>query len=154
MRSARKSTKKRSASKRSPKSRRKSSRRPSKKSTKSRRKSARKSKKKSTRRTSKKSTKKSKSSGKLRLLKIAKSPNKNKKLRAYFSDGTHTDFGASGYSDYTVHKDPARKQRYIDRHKRNENWRNLKSPGALSRYVLWNKPSLSASIADYKKKFK
>jgi hypothetical protein len=26
-------------------------------------------------------------------------------------------FGAAGYSDFTIHKDEARKQRYIDRHK-------------------------------------
>ncbi len=26
-------------------------------------------------------------------------------------------FGASGYSDFTIHKDEARKQRYINRHK-------------------------------------
>ncbi len=27
-------------------------------------------------------------------------------------------FGASGYSDFTIHKDEQRKQRYIDRHKK------------------------------------
>jgi hypothetical protein len=141
---------------------RKSPRRSPKKSTK---RSPMRSPKKSTKRSPKRSTKRSpkrrspkkstkKSSGKLKLLKVSKSPNSKKKLRAYFSDGTHTDFGAAGYSDYTIHKDPERKQRYINRHKRHENWSNLKSPGALSRYVLWNKPSLKASIADYKKKFK
>ena len=29
-------------------------------------------------------------------------------------------FGAAGMSDFTKHKDEARKQRYIDRHKKNE----------------------------------
>jgi hypothetical protein len=28
----------------------------------------------------------------------------------------------SGYSDFTIHKDEARKQRYINRHKNNKNW--------------------------------
>ena len=93
-----------------------------------------------------------KSHGKVKLIKLTSSPNKTKKMRAYFSDGTHTDFGATGYSDYTKHKDPERKQRYIDRHKRHENWKNMKSAGALSRYILWNKPSLKASIADYKRR--
>ena len=37
-----------------------------------------------------------------------KSPNPKKKFRVVFEDGTHTDFGASGYSDYTLHKDPER----------------------------------------------
>ncbi len=31
-------------------------------------------------------------------------------------------FGAAGYSDFTIHKDEARKQRYINRHKNNEVW--------------------------------
>ena len=36
-------------------------------------------------------------------------------------------FGAAGMSDFTIHKDVARKQRYIDRHKKNENcWWSLK----------------------------
>lgn len=90
-------------------------------------------------------------SSKLKLTSIKRSPKKDKKFRASFSDGTHTDFGAKNYEDYTIHKDPKRKERYIARHKSRENWKNLKSPGALSRYILWNKPSLRASITDYKK---
>ena len=93
-------------------------------------------------------------SRKLKLVKISRSPKKDKKLRAYFSDNTHTDFGAVGYSDYTKHKDDERMKRYIGRHKSRENWKNPKSAGALSRYVLWNKTSLRASISDYKKRFK
>lgn len=93
-----------------------------------------------------------KSSGPIRLSRLGKSPIKGKKYRAYFSDGTHTDFGASGYSDFTKHKDPSRMKRYLARHKKREDWGNLKSPGALSRYILWNKPSLSASVADYKRR--
>jgi hypothetical protein len=34
-----------------------------------------------------------------------------------------------------------------------ENWRDPTTPGALSRWVLWNKPSLKGSIADFKKRF-
>ena len=63
-------------------------------------------------------------------------------------------FGANGMSDFTIHKDPERKQRYIDRHSTHEDWANPVSAGALSRWILWNKTSLRASIADYKKKFK
>ena len=119
----------------------------SKRSTRSRRKSKRR----STRR-SRRSIKKSK--GKLKLVKIIKSPNKKKKYRAYFSTGKHTDFGAAGMSDYTKHKDPERMKRYLNRHKSRENWRDPTTAGSLSRYVLWNKPSFRASVADYKRKFK
>jgi len=64
-----------------------------------------------------------------------------------------THFGANGMSDYTQHKDPERKQRYIDRHSHRENFNDYMSAGALSRWILWNKTSLKASIADYKNKF-
>jgi len=65
-----------------------------------------------------------------------------------------THFGAKGYSDYTQHKDPERMRRYSNRHKSRENWRDPTTAGALSKYILWNKPSLRASIADYKRRFK
>lgn len=89
----------------------------------------------------------------LKLIKIVKSPRPEKKLRAYFSDGSHTDFGASGYSDFTIHRDPERRDRYDSRHKSREDWKNPKTAGSLSKWILWNKPSLKASISDYKKKF-
>lgn len=65
-----------------------------------------------------------------------------------------THFGASGYSDFTQHKDEERKKRYLERHKKNENWNDYTSAGSLSRYILWYKKSLKASIEDYKKRFK
>lgn len=107
------------------------------------------------RKISRKNSRKSsrKSSRGLKLIKIVKSPRPEKKLRAYFSDGTHTDFGASGYSDFTLHKDPERRDRYDSRHKRREDWKNPKTAGSLSKWVLWNKPSLKASISDYKRRF-
>ena len=63
-------------------------------------------------------------------------------------------FGAEGMSDFTINKDPKRKARYLKRHKVNENWNNPQSAGALSRWILWNKPSLNDSIKDFKKRFK
>jgi hypothetical protein len=88
------------------------------------------------------------------LLSIQKSTRQDKKLVARFSDGTVTHFGASGYSDYTQHRDLARKQRYLQRHRPKENWQDPTSAGALSRWVLWNKPTISASIADFKTRFR
>lgn len=88
-----------------------------------------------------------------KLIGIYKSDRKGKKYYALFSDGSKVYFGASGYEDYTIHKDPARKERYIKRHEKNENWNNPVSAGALSRWILWNKPTISESIADYKRRF-
>tara|TARA_R110000824_G_scaffold19360_3_gene75076 strand:+ start:1277 stop:1561 length:285 start_codon:yes stop_codon:yes gene_type:complete len=88
---------------------------------------------------------------------IKKSTNKNKKLMAIFYDGTKkktVHFGAAGMSDYTIHNDDARKKRYLDRHRKRENWSDPRTAGALSKWILWNKKTLKSSIADYKKNFK
>jgi hypothetical protein len=89
---------------------------------------------------------------------IKPSTRKDKKLMAIFFDNDKkvkiTHFGAKNMSDFTIHKDKERKQRYLDRHKARENWNDYMSAGALSRWILWNKPTLNASIADYKKRFK
>ena len=55
-------------------------------------------------------------------------------------------------SDYTIHKDKKRKNNYMIRHKKRENWKNPLSAGSLSRYILWNKEDLNESIKDFKKK--
>jgi len=85
-----------------------------------------------------------------------KSINPKKKLNAIFylpNDRTKiVSFGAVGYSDYTIHKDPERQKRYITRHQKHESWTNLMSPGALSRYVLWEYPNLEMTKREYKKK--
>lgn len=89
---------------------------------------------------------------------IKKSTKSGKKYQATFryahKKQTKTvHFGASGYDDFTKHKDTKRKQRYIDRHKGKEDWNDPTTAGSLSRYILWNKPSLRDSIASYKKRF-
>jgi len=88
----------------------------------------------------------------LKLQSIKPSPLAKKKYRATFNDGTHTDFGATGYEDFTTSKDEDRKERYIKRHSK-ENWDDPKRAGTLSRYILWNKPTLRQSIQDFKKMF-
>ena len=95
---------------------------------------------------------------KLRLKTIRRSHKKEKKWDAVFEypDG-HTKtvpFGARFMSDYTKHKDKTRKKRYIARHSgMGESWNKPDTPGALSYWVLWNKPSFKASVADFKKRF-
>ena len=89
---------------------------------------------------------------------IRSSTKKDKKLMAIFYDDTNKKvktihFGAAGMSDYTIHKDKKRKQRYMIRHKKRENWEDPMTAGSLSRYVLWNKPTLRGSISDYRKRF-
>jgi hypothetical protein len=61
-------------------------------------------------------------------------------------------FGATGMSDYTIHKDKERRERYISRHKKDLRTGDPMRPGYLSMYILWNKPSVKASLADYKRR--
>lgn len=90
----------------------------------------------------------------MKLVSIKKSTRKEKKLMAIFEDPKKTvHFGASGYSDFTIHKNPERKQRYLARHSANENWNDPTTAGSLSRFLLWNKPTLKASIADFRRRF-
>ena len=88
---------------------------------------------------------------------IKKSTRSGKKMMAIFYDGDKKvktiHFGAVGFSDYTIHRDEARRQRYIDRHRSSEDWKNPMTAGTLALYILWNKPTISASITDYKRIF-
>ena len=87
---------------------------------------------------------------------ITKSKKPDKKYDARI-DGTKTvSFGQKMASDYTKHKDKERKDAYISRHKKNEDWSKsgVKTAGFYSKHVLWNKPTLKESVDDLNKKFK
>ncbi len=85
------------------------------------------------------------------------STNPKKKMMAIFYENGKkkktTHFGQRGASDFTKHGDEARRKRYDDRHRARENWQDYKTAGSLSKYVLWNKKTLSSSISDYTKRF-
>lgn len=94
----------------------------------------------------------------IKLIKIVKSKKAKKKYDAHFKldNGKEkvVSFGQAGASDYTINKDDERKERYLRRHRANEDWNNFLTAGSLSRFILWNKKTLKASIADFKKRFK
>ena len=81
-----------------------------------------------------------------KLRRIEASPRTGKKWRAIFYDPEtqkekHTDFGATGYDDFTT-----------------AGAKDLKSgdptkAGFLSYYILWNKPTLTGGVRDYKSRF-
>jgi len=105
----------------------------------------------------------------MRLCRVDKSDKKDKKFDAVFRDKKCpckandkpecgrkekvVSFGAKGMSDFTKNHDPERKKNYLTRHEPNEDWSNPLSAGALSRWILWNKHTLEASIRDFKKRF-
>jgi hypothetical protein len=96
----------------------------------------------------------------VRFLGLQKSTESGKKYQAEFeTDAGRTKtvhFGASGMKDYTLHSPMEREERkdnYISRHRAREDWNDPMSPGALSRWILWNRPTVSASLKDYKRRF-
>ena len=91
----------------------------------------------------------------LKLISIKRSIKKDKKLMATFEKNGRRKvihFGAKGMSDFTKHKNQERKKRYLDRHHKDLSTRDPSRAGFLSMYILWNKPSLSRSIADYRRR--
>jgi hypothetical protein len=64
-------------------------------------------------------------------------------------------FGAKGYSDYTIHKDPERMKRYISRHKSKENWTKsgIDTKGFWSRWLLWSENNINKAIKKINQKF-
>lgn len=86
---------------------------------------------------------------------LQKSTRPAKKWMVTLPSDKTVHFGADGYSDYTLHKDYDRMKRYINRHKKNETWtkKGIDTAGFWSRWILWNKPSLSQSIKNTENKF-
>ena len=87
---------------------------------------------------------------------IKKSKNPKKKYDAIIDGNKTVSFGAKGYSDFTKHKDEERKKNYIARHgakASNQDWKDYTKPSMWAKNILWNKPTIEASVKDTNKKF-
>ena len=94
-----------------------------------------------------------------KLISVTKSEKKGKKYDAKFENKKTkkiktVSFGALGMDDYTKTKDKEQKERYQKRHKKDLETKDPLRAGYLAWYILWNKPTLKGSIADYRKRFK
>ena len=97
---------------------------------------------------------------KIKLLSVKSLKSGKKKYEAKFqiekSNGKTRNktikFGAKGMSDFTIHKDTERRDRYISRHKKDLRTNDPTRAGYLSMYILWNKKTFKASLADYKRR--
>jgi len=93
--------------------------------------------------------------GRVVLTKVTPNRTGPKKFTAHFEvDGRprRTQFGARGYSDYTIHRDKARRARYRSRHKKDLQTHDLTRAGYLSYHLLWGEStSLSRNIAAYRR---
>jgi len=81
------------------------------------------------------------------------SDGKHKYVAVFDNPYQEVPFGALGYDDFTLTNDLKQKRAYLNRHRKRENWNDPRTPGALSRWILWNKPTLKASIEDYIRRF-
>jgi len=116
------------------------------------------------------------------MYKLIKSPKQEKKYRVISPNNKTIDFGAKGYSDYTIHKNPLRMRSYVGRHggkiprylksednkikvhskmmnvliSTKENWTKsgIMTAGFWSRWLLWSDPNLEKAKKIIMKKFK
>ena len=116
------------------------------------------------------------------MYQFKKSPKSDKKFRVITPEGKTVDFGARGYSDYTLHKNPFRMRLYVGRHggkisqqlknetnklkvhkkmmkvtsSSKENWsiKGINTPGFWSRWLLWSEPNLNKAKKNIESKFK
>jgi hypothetical protein len=96
----------------------------------------------------------------MKFIKLQKARDKQHKYVAKVLDDNNRmhsiPFGAYGMSDYTLHRDSERRSRYINRHKKRENWglSGRLSAGFFSYHLLWGpSTSLTKNIELMKKKF-
>lgn len=94
----------------------------------------------------------------MKLIRVVKSTRPGKKLDAVFESDTgrtkRVSFGQAGSPDYTLTGDEERKRLYLLRHKAREDWTKPDTPGALARWILWNKPTIEESVRDFRARFK
>jgi len=85
---------------------------------------------------------------------LTKSNRKNKKYMISIKD-KRIHFGDSRYSDYTQHKNVKRKELYIKRHQKLEDWTlsGIYTAGFWSYHLLWSESSIKKAIKKLKEKF-
>jgi hypothetical protein len=95
----------------------------------------------------------------VKLISVTPSDKPDKKLEVKLQTETGREknihIGQKGADDFTKTKSVEQKNRYILRHRKNEDWSQsgILSSGFWAKHLLWNQPTLSASIKDVKERF-
>ena len=84
---------------------------------------------------------------------ISRSAKPDKKFEARTDGRKSIHFGQEGASDFTQHKKLLRKERYLQRHSKNEDWNNPLTAAFYATNLLWNKETLAESIRDTNRRF-
>jgi hypothetical protein len=81
--------------------------------------------------------------------------NKSKRFMITTPEGTNIQFGSRAHENFTIHGDEKRKTAYLKRHSPREDWTEsgIDTAGFWARYLLWNEPTIDASIKDIEKRF-
>ena len=87
---------------------------------------------------------------------IQPSKSKAKKMDAIIDGKRTVHFGQKNASDFTLHQDQQRKELYINRHKKNENWTRpgINTAGFYAKHILWNRPTIQQSVDDLNNEYK
>ncbi len=83
-----------------------------------------------------------------------KSDKPDKKYYIITKTGKRVYFGYAPMQDYTEHKDEVRKNSYIKRHQKRENWNDPDTAGYWSRWYLWEETSRSKAYDKIKNDLK
>jgi hypothetical protein len=92
----------------------------------------------------------------VQLVHITKSHNPLKKFDAVLTtDHRHKTipFGQAGALDFLQTKDLERRERYLRRHQKRENWNDPLTPGFWSRWYLWEKTTRGEAEKNIRAKF-
>ena len=85
---------------------------------------------------------------------IEKSTRKGKRFMATYANGKVVHFGQEGGKTYIDEGDKLKRENYLLRHKKRENWNDPFSPGSLSRYLLWgDSTNMETNHQAFMKKF-
>lgn len=86
---------------------------------------------------------------------LQKSTRKDKRYSVLLNTptGAHLiHFGSPEHANYTTHKDPERRLRYIARHAKREDWTDPTTAGYWSRWLLWEADNMLDAIKGLEKK--
>jgi hypothetical protein len=85
---------------------------------------------------------------------IEPSTRKDKRFMATYANGKVVHFGQANGKTYIDHGDKVKRENYLLRHKKRENWNDPFSAGSLSRYLLWGDTTdLETNHQAFMKKF-
>jgi hypothetical protein len=85
---------------------------------------------------------------------IIQSDRKDKRYKAIFDNGKQVHFGLKGGQTYIDHMDKLKRENYLKRHIKRENWDDPYTAGSLSRFITWGDSSnINKNLIDFKKRF-